>query len=52
MSGTLHLACPCAIPPRFAYMVDESTLWHNQVKEEMYLDNEMADQLYLCSSLF
>jgi hypothetical protein len=23
-------------------MANENMLWHNQVKEEMYLDNEMA----------
>ncbi len=30
---------------------DKSTLWHIQVKEEMYWDNEMALQPCLCLSL-
>jgi len=43
----------CAIPPLFAYMVDENMPWHhNQVKEEKYLDSEMAVQLYLFIHLF
>ncbi|MDQ6722640.1 MAG: hypothetical protein M3Z01_00010 [Thermoproteota archaeon] len=32
-------------------MEDENIVWHIQGEEEMYRDNEMVCQLYLCSSL-
>ena len=41
------LACPLVQYPPSAYMVNESMPWHNQVKEEKCLDNEMALQLSL-----
>ena len=42
MDGTFPLACPYAIPSVFVYKEDESMLWHIQVKEERYQDNEMV----------
>jgi hypothetical protein len=29
-------------PLRFVYIISENMPWHNQIREEMYLDNEMA----------
>jgi len=33
---------------RFACMANENILWHIQVEEEKYWDNEMALRFYLC----
>ena len=51
IDGSFPLACPLVQYPLSAYMANESMPWHNQVKAEKCLDNEMALQLYLCSSL-
>ena len=51
MDGTSPLACPSAIPSVFVFKVSESMPWHNQVKEEMYLDIEMVLRFYLYSSI-
>ena len=55
MEGTFPfgMASLVQFPPRFAYMVNESMPWHNQVEEgERSWDKKMTpNQLYLYSSL-
>ena len=39
------------MPSVFACMANESMPWHNQVKEEKCLDNDMVRQPYLYPSV-
>jgi len=48
---TLSLACPLVQYLRFVCKAGGNILWHIQVKEEKYLDNEMVHQPCLYSSV-
>ena len=50
MDGTFPLSCPCVIPS-VCLMGDENMSWHGPKEEEKCLDNEMALQPCLYSSL-